>query len=187
MSAKRQNVRHVLGYGAVALLSASALAVALLKFSPADAASQIILSGSIAQNCTINVTPDPAAQTLNLTGGAQHVTVGTVSQSCNKKAGYLLVVSSANCGAAPTGAKLIGAAGGETLVYSVESQNPTTGGSAAGVTGLLATACAAQNARIVSNAKINGENSTVFVNYTGNSGLGADTYQDTLTFTLNVK
>ncbi len=186
MVARNKNVQKVLKSGTVAVVSIAAITAAIFGLGPANAANQIILTGSIAQNCTLNVTPDPAALTLNLTGGAQRVTVGTVSQNCNKKAGYTLVVSSANCAAAPTGAKLVGTVGGEALAYSVESQNPTTGGSAAGVTGLLATSCTAQNARVVSNAKITGENSTVFVNYTGNAGLGADTYQDTLTLTMNV-
>lgn len=186
MVARNKNVQKVLKSGTVAVVSIAAITAAIFGLGPANAANQIILTGSIAQNCTLNVTPDPAALTLNLPGGAQRVTVGTVSQNCNKKAGYTLVVSSANCAAAPTGAKLVGTVGGEALAYSVESQNPTTGGSAAGVTGLLATSCTAQNARVVSNAKITGENSTVFVNYTGNAGLGADTYQDTLTLTMNV-
>lgn len=154
----------------------------------AAAAATLTLTGSITQNCTVNVTADPGATTLNLTAaGAQRVQVGTVSQSCNKKAGYTIAVTSSHCASpTPAGAKLQGSVGSETLRYSVESNNPTTGGSTATVTGLLATSCTNQNARTVTNAKINGENSTFFVNYTGDSTLAADTYQDTLTITMNV-
>jgi hypothetical protein len=150
------------------------------------AASQIALSGAVTPNCTISVTPDPNASNLDLTNGVQHVTIGTIGQSCNKKAGYTIAVTSTNCPTAPAGAKLVGSAGGETLAYSVESQNPTTGGSTAVVTGLMASGCSAQNARVVSNAKISTETSTIFANYTGSASLGADTYQDTITFTMNV-
>ncbi len=73
-----------------------------------------------------------------------------------------------------------------TSPIAASGPSRTTGGSSAIVTGLLATACTGQNARVVSNAKINGENSTLFVNYTGDGGLSADTYQDTLTLTMNV-
>ncbi|MHB1204666.1 MAG: hypothetical protein ACYCZX_03785 [Rhodospirillaceae bacterium] len=171
---------------AIAGVIGAAAAIAF-AWTAAQGASQIILNGSVSQNCAINVTPDAGASTLDLTtSGARRVQVGAVSQTCNKKAGYSLAVTSANCAAAPAGAKLTGSTAGATLAYSVESNNPTTGGSSAIVTGLLATACTGQNARVVSNAKINGENSTLFVNYTGDGGLSADTYQDTLTLTMNV-
>lgn len=162
-------------------------ALAAILWSAAEAASQVVLTGTVTQNCAINVTADPAAATLDLvTSGARRVQVGTVSQNCNKKAGYNLVVTSTNCATTPTGAKLIGSSVGEKLNYSVESNNPTTGGSTAVVTGLLASSCTGQNARQVSNAKISAENSTLFVNFTGNSSLSADTYQDTVTLTMNV-
>lgn len=165
----------------------SVVAVAMASIVPADAASQITLTGTVAPNCTISVTPNPSAANLNLTDGAQHVTVGTVVQSCNKKSGYTIAVTSANCASpSPNGAKLVGSSGGEKLTYSVESHNPSTGGSTPTVTGLLASSCSGQNARVVSNTKISAETSTMFVNYTGNASLGADTYQDTLTFTMNV-
>jgi len=161
--------------------------VAASAWTAAHAASQIILTGTVGQNCTIGVTPDPSASTLDLTtSGARRIQVGVVLQNCNKRAGYSLQVTSANCVATPIGAKLVGTASAEALAYSVEANNPTTGGSAPAVTGLLATTCTSQNARIVSNAKINDENSTLFVNYNGNGGLSADTYQDTLTLTMYV-
>ncbi len=159
-------------------------AAALLASSNANAANQISLSGAIAQSCSINVTADGNASALNLAAsGAQRVQVGTIAQSCNKKAGYTIAVTSTNCAA---GAKVIGSVSGDSLAYSVEANNPTTGGSTAVVTGLLAAVCTGQNARTVTNAKIPSEDSTVFVNYTGSTGLAADTYQDTLTFTMTV-
>jgi spore coat protein U-like protein len=164
-----------------------AAAIAACAWTGAQAASQIVLTGTVGQNCTITVTPATGAATLDLaTAGAHRVQVGTVTQTCNKKAGYTVAVTSATCAAAPAGAKVTGAAAGETLSYSVESNNPTTGGSTATITGLLAATCTGQNARAVANAKISGENSTLYVNYTGNGTLSADTYQDTLTLTMNV-
>ncbi|MEQ8817556.1 MAG: hypothetical protein RLO51_22520 [Thalassobaculum sp.] len=153
-----------------------------------QAANDILLQGSVAQNCTVDVTTEAAAGSLPLTtAGAQRVQVGTVLQNCNKKVGYTLAVTSANCAAAPTGAKVVDSVSTEYLAYSGEFANPTTGGSTASVTGLLASACAGQTGRDVTNAKIISETSTVFVNFTGNTGLAAGTYQDTLTITMNVK
>jgi hypothetical protein len=155
----------------------------------ATAASTITISGTVLPNCGIAVTPNASAANLDLTSsGPQHVTVGTVLQSCNKMAGYTIVVTSANCATpTPAGAKLIGTAPNtDTLSYSVEAQNPVTGGSQAVVTGLLASSCTGQNARAVTNAKISTETSTIFINYNGSASLNADTYQDTLTFTVIV-
>ena len=153
-----------------------------------EAANQILLQGTVAEVCTINVTPGAGATALPLAvTGAQHVQVGTVAQSCNKKLGYTLTVSSAACAGAPAGAKVIEAASADQVAYSAEFANPTTGGSTASVTGLLATTCAAQIARKVTNSKVTGETSTVFVNFTGVAGLSSGTYQDTLTVTMSVK
>lgn len=153
-----------------------------------QAANDILLQGAVAQNCTIDVTAEAAAANLPLTtAGAQRVQVGAVQQNCNKKVGYTLAVTSATCATAPTGAKVSDSVSGEYIAYSGEFANPTTGGSQASVTGLLASACDAQVGRDVTNAKIVGESSTVFVNFTGDAGLAAGTYQDTLTITMNVK
>lgn len=169
-------------------IAATLIFASAVTSNAASAAATISLTGSVAANCAISVTADPAAANLTLTGTAQHVTVGTLTQNCNKKAGYTIVVTSANCASpTPAGAKLVGTTGGEKLSYSVESHNPTTGGSQATILNLLASACTSQNARDVAGTKISAETSTVFVNFTGDATLGADTYQDTLTFTMTVK
>jgi len=153
-----------------------------------EAATTILLQSTVAQNCTINVTTDPNAGNLPLTAsGAQHVQIGAAIQSCNKKVGYTLSLTSANCAAAPVGAKVVDPVSAESLAYSAEFVNPTTGGSTADVTGLLASACTGQIGRDVTNWKTNNETSTLFVNFTGDGGLAAGTYQDTLTVTMNIK
>lgn len=153
-----------------------------------EAANQILLLGTVAHNCTVDVTPNPNATNLPLTTpGSQHVLVGTALQNCNKKAGYTLVVSSMNCATTPAGGKVIDSVSGDYLKYSTEFINPTTGGSSPDVSGLLASACTNQNARDVINAKITGETSSVYINFTGTPGLTAATYQDTLIITMNIK
>lgn len=162
---------------------------AALAGSTDAAAQNIQLQGMAAQNCTITVTSNEG-NALNLplaASGAQRVEVGTVTQSCNKKAGYTLSVTSTNCPVAPTGGKLSDSVSGEALAYSGEFANPTTGGSQASVTGLITSACTNQVARNVTNAKISGEISTVYVNFTGDPALAAGTYTDTLTIALAVK
>ena len=151
------------------------------------AQNPIQLTGTVAAVCNIVVTADARAMTLPLTTvGPQHVQVGTIAQNCNSKAGYTLVVTSANCAAAPVGAKLINTVSVENLPYTAEFVNPTTGGSGADVTGLLATSCTLQIGRAVTNAKTNAESSTVFVNFTGVPLLASGTFADTLTIVMNV-
>lgn len=165
-----------------------------MSLMPAPAAAQqtgnIPLSGSMAQNCTISVTPTVEASNLDLSDGAKRVRVGDVLQNCNKKVGYRLTVNSDNCGTGTPGAKLIGAeASPENLRYSVEFNNPTTGGSQAIVTGLLSTQCTGDTyilGRAVANAKIRNETSNIYINYTGDSGLAADSYTDILRLTMTV-
>ena len=150
--------------------------------------NQIALQGVVAAQCSIVVTPLGAASALPLTTvGSQHVQVGTVLQNCNKKTGYNLVVTSANCATpTPVGAKVYDATSLGILQYSAEFDNPTTGGSLAAATGLLASACSAAVGRSVVSALIVNETSTVWVNFTGSALLAAGTYLDTLTIVMNI-
>ena len=153
-----------------------------------QAASQIMLLGSITRKCTLDVTADANAASLPLaTVGAQRIRVGTATQDCNGRQGFILDVASTNCLNGSPGGKFLDPVSTETLRYSIEANNPTTGGSAAVVTGLLATACTGQVARDVTNGIIHNEVSTLYVNYTGSAALSAGTYQDVLTVTLTTK
>lgn len=172
----------------VNLLTAFATVASWAVPRPVQAASQIYLQGVVAANCTIVVTAYTAASALPLSSVTpQRILVGSIVQNCNKPSGYTLVVGSANCPAATPGAKVTDAVSGESVPYSVEFNNPTTGGSRAVVAGLLASTCLAAIGRDVLNSKIVNEASSVFVNYTGSVLLAAGTYQDTLTITLNLK
>lgn len=151
-------------------------------------AQTVLLRGTVAENCAIVVEAYGDATSLPITTESpQRVNVGRVTQNCNKKIGYYLRVASTNCTASPTGAKVIDPTPDpdEYLVYSVEFVNP----SGASPTGLLNTACDDTDnlGREVTNQKISGDVSQVWVNFTGSSTLGAGTYEDTLTITMTVK
>jgi hypothetical protein len=180
---------HYRAAGVAAVVVLGYLALSLFtNCEICQAANTIVLQGTVSQTCSIGVNQDAAAGNLPLTaGGNQRIQVGTVVQNCNRTQGYTLAISSQNCAAQPTGAKLIDPASNNHLLWTGEFSNPTTGGSQASVTNLLAQACTGQFGRDVSNALITNETSTVFVNYTGNAGLTAGTYQDTITITMNVK
>jgi hypothetical protein len=170
--------------GSFVFLASASLIVPAAAF----AQSTILLQGVVSAQCSIVVTSLAAASALPLTtSGAQRIEVGTVLQNCNKKTGYNIVVTSANCATpTPAGAKVLGSAAAYTVPYSVEFDNSATGGSQTTVTGLLATVCTAAVGRGVTSALIVAETSTVWVNYTGVPLLAADTYLDTLTIVMNV-
>ncbi len=169
-------------------------AVAAIFLAPPLATAQqtgnIPLSGTMAQNCTITVTATALASALSLSDGAKHALIGHIIQNCNKKAGYQITIDSDNCGTGTPGAKLIGlATTPESLNYSVEFNNPTTGGSTATVTDLLSTACTGDTyvlGRATSGEKISNESTAVYANYSGDSLLAADSYTDTLRITMMV-
>jgi hypothetical protein len=174
------------------LLLATLVAAAVLLgvTAAAQQSGTITLIGTVSQNCSLQITPTAAATNLDLSGGNKRIEVGTALQNCNKKSGYTLQVLSQNCAAGTLGAKFIGTVAGESLNYSVEFNNPPTGGSQTTVTDLLATACSGATAvtgRDVTNEKINNEISRIYVNYSGNSGLASDSYTDTLTVVLVLK
>jgi hypothetical protein len=73
----------------------------------------------------------------------------------------------------------------ESVSYSVEFDNPTTGGSQPIVTALLANACPNAVGRVVTRAKIDDETSTVYIDFTGSATMAEGKYTDTLSLTLN--
>ena len=140
-----------------------------------------------ASNCSFAFNATTLAILLPLASATPHrIQVGTVYQNCNGNASYDLIVASGNCVLSPTGAKLLDEMNQASVGYSVEFDNPTTGGSQPVVTGLLARICSNADGRDVDKAKISGESSSVFINFTGSTMLAAGTYSDTLSVTLNM-
>ncbi len=168
-----------------------------LALTPASAqqTGNIPLKGVRGQNCTITVNPGGSYNTLPFDNGAHSdVLIGSVTQNCNKKVGYVLWVDSLNCPAGTAGAKLVGAApvGAESVHYTVRFDNPNVNPADIDKTNLLNTLCSETppstetGARFVSDYKVNNEVSTIYVNYSIPGDLNADTYTDTLTINMTV-
>lgn len=146
-----------------------------------------LASGAGAANCTFAFNANPLAMLLPVTSATpQRIQVGTVVQDCNGNASYSLVVASGNCLLSQAGAKLMDSSTMGSVRYSVEFDNPATGGSQPVVTGLLATSCSNADGRDVAKTKISNESSAVFINFTGSTLLWSGTYGDTLSLTLNM-
>lgn len=99
-------------------LAVAATAAAALLFGAAAEASTsgtIQLKGSVAKTCTISVSDVNA--TLDIVGGENSRSVGTVVENCNSGSGYDITITSANSGALR--------AGNATVNYSVVYDNQT--------------------------------------------------------------
>jgi hypothetical protein len=163
----------------------------------------IAVAASVDQACSVVAAADPALPSVLTTAltttGTHSVIAGTVAQSCNKKAGYILTVSSLNCPAravgnlnAPAGAKLINGspANEEYQMYSVTFTNPAP---SPPMVGLLDTSCVPAVGRDVTGVKVTEQVSTIAivfstaVNQVGGDTAGAGTFSDTLTLDMSVK
>ncbi|MBM3536043.1 MAG: hypothetical protein FJX60_23780 [Alphaproteobacteria bacterium] len=173
---------------AVALAFSMAAAVGLYVLPSCDvceASTSILLSGVIPGKCTIDVNSSSRAGDLPIASPGPHrVQIGSVTQNCNGRRSYALSISSANCTQSPTGGKLIEPGSGSYLPYSGEFNNPTTGGSAPVVTGLLESSCIAQIGRRVEQGVIANEVSAVYVNFIASETMASGTYQDTVTISI---
>jgi hypothetical protein len=184
---------------AVVGLFAAAAVIGFSQTGNAALEGTINVTAAVPQNCSITTAADSSLATALSTAltstGAQTVTVGTVSQSCNKKAGYTLTVTSTNCtstvAGATAGAKLVNAAtvgSEEYQMYTVGFTNPS-----GSTSGLLASSCTAATGRDVTGTKVSGQSSSVVISFTtgvnGNAGevAGAGTFSDTLTIDMTVK
>ena len=172
--------------------ASTGLALAASWFMPecdvCEASTTILLSGTVAGKCSLSVTADPQATGLPIdSSGAQRVLVGTALQNCNGTRSFNLLVTSSNCATPPSGGKILNSQSAEFLRYTTEFTNPTSGGSASSVTGLLDSSCTGQIGRAVVQGKIQNETSQIYVNFNGSPALGPGTYQDNLTITLNME
>jgi spore coat protein U-like protein len=155
-----------------------ALALLAGAFGAADAATTgtITLQGTVAQSCNITVTPQTGYNALDLSTSPTSLNVATVNETCNDPKGYTVSMTTAN---GTTTGVLKGAIAGnpDTVTYNVTYNGSavTLAGSTATVTNVTAKTAAA------------GVTKNLNIAYTGNSNLGADTYTDTLTFTITAK
>ncbi|MGO8921233.1 MAG: hypothetical protein ACLQJR_35565 [Stellaceae bacterium] len=142
----------------------------------AQTTGKITLSGTNTQSCTLAISPAGSYNSLNLGSTATNTSIGTSVESCNDLNGYTVTVASTN-----GGPDLTGHASGNTatLAYGVIYGSNTltfSGGSATADSFTTYVPATNYNNTI-----------SIGVAYAGTPNLPADTYTDTLTFTLTAK
>lgn len=175
--------------GAAALASGSLTAPWLLDVCDVcEAATAILISGTVAGKCSINVSSTSQAVELPITSPQAHrIMIGSALQDCNGTRSFIVSITSMNCAVAPAGGKVLNSESGEFLSYTAEFVNPATGGSSPDVTRLLESSCVGQVGREVTHGKVTNETSQIYLNFTGSSDIGAGTYQDIVTISLNMQ
>jgi len=141
----------------------------------ADTSATLSLKGSVAASSSISITAASAATslTLNSSTSTDTVTVGTITALSNSPTGYSVSVSSAN------GGNLKGAVSSNTdsIAYTLYVN---------GASCPLSTSAQIISA-LSSSSKTTGTTTTLSIMYTENTTLSADTYSDTITFTIAAK
>jgi spore coat protein U-like protein len=153
------------------LLIASLL---LVVSTPAFAAStgNLDLSGTVAAACDVTVSPVPIASNLPLSSTQVDLLVGSVSETCNDANGYTLTAQSSNSSA------LLPAGGGTDSVpytFRYDGTIRSLTGGAAEVTNVSAPTGAA------------GVSKSIQLSYANPGFIAADTYTDTIVFTIAAK
>lgn len=132
-------------------------------------AQSITLTGLIAQSCNLTITQAGSYNSLTLTSAQSNVTVGTSAEACNDGKGYKVTIGTRN---GTSSGLLKGTSYNQTMAYGVNYGSTTTltfAGSTATATNTNASGFATY---------------TVGVTYAAATSLTADTYTDTLTFTM---
>jgi len=150
--------------------------LALIPVAQAASTGAITLSGTVGVSCNITVAPQGPYNALDLTTSQTTLNVATVTEQCTDPKGYRVTLTSAN---GKTDGLLAGATAGnsDTVSYTI-----FYGGAAVHLANSNATVTNA-NSKTTGGGAIN----SLAITYTGASTLSADTYSDTLTFTITGK
>jgi hypothetical protein len=131
----------------------------------------ITATGTVARACTVALDSGNSSETKtlgDLTASGSNVQIGTVKETCNDNAGYKVTLTSNNNGA------LKGATTSATIPYTLTYGGTAVTFSAGSAT--VSTATAPTGSTPPTNA--------VALIWTGSPTLTADSYSDTLTFTM---
>lgn len=142
----------------------------LLAAGQAGAQSvNVTAMATVTQSCHLTVTAAGSYNNLNLGSAQTDVTVGTSVEDCNDSKGYKVTVGTRN---GTNSAVLKGKTYGQTLAYGVNYG----GASTLTFSGSTATATNSSHTGFTT--------ITLGVSYASGAHLTADTYSDTLTFTM---
>ena len=155
------------------------LAITLSPIALGDTVGTLNLTGNVPVVLELSVGGHSEAATLTPAGNISGVSIGTVVEKCNDADGYTVTVSSNNGVAqSVSGGLLIGDSVGEQLIYDL-----TYGG--VNVVFSNGTATVSDSAE---KTPADGYTNAVLISYDGtSSNLAADSYSDTLTFTIAAK
>ncbi len=149
--------------------SLGAVGVGVVLGAAQAQAQSITLSGAVAQSCHLTITASGSYNALTLATAQSDVVVGTSAENCNDGKGYKVTIGTKN---GTSSGLLKGTSYSQTLAYGVNYGSTATltfAGSTATATNTSAAGFATY---------------TLGVTYASGAQLTANTYTDTLTFTM---
>ena len=150
------------------VIIAVALAAVIMPTFALSSTGTLSLSGSVAAITTITVTPDANASALPVGVATTNLKIATVVELSNSKAGYTVTLSSANGGA------LMETSGTDSQAYTLTyGSNPVT----------FTSGTATLTSSSTRSATAAGSTNILYISFPA-SFLNADTYTDSLTFTI---
>ena len=149
-------------------------ALVLSSFSAlAGTSATLNLKGNVAVIADIQVAADAAAQSLGITTGSTNLKVATVTEQCNDKDGYDIMMSSLN---------------GGKLVHTGDSSKSTTYQIVYGSAGTYTPTTNANKVKTVTSLTgLTSTTSDIKVNVTSAPNAVAGDYTDTVTFSIVAK
>ena len=157
-----------------------ALTLALLGtagVASAQSSGTLTIQGTVAAVANITVSPQTGYNTLNIAGGVANQNVANITEQSNDKNGYTVAMTSLNAGASGSSLFLKDTGTGtDTVPYSLTYNGVAVSFSSGSATLTSASAKTAQTGVVKALAV------TI-----ASSWVNADTYADTLTFTITGK
>lgn len=172
--------RDVIRKSVIVSIIGLAAMLGTIATASAQTTGSITLTGTVSQILQITVTPAPGYDTLDLTTSQTDLLVATVTEKSNNQAGYTVTVESQNAAALGSSTAFFkgsDAGNGDTLNYGMSYNGAAVSLDASG---------AAVVSDVAGTTAQTGVDKQLAITYTG-AFLNADTYSDTLTFTIAAK
>ncbi len=153
------------------LVAMVVLTAAMVPMFALTGTGSLSLSGTVSETTSVTITADANASSLPLNVATTGLKIATVTELSNSKGGYTLTLSTSN------GSSLKENLGVDTIPYTLQyGNNPVT------FTGNSATLTTAASRSATSAGTTN----TLYISF-GAAFVNANTYADTLTFTITGK
>jgi len=151
-------------------------AILLPAASQAGTTGSVDLTGTVTLNCSLTVSAQSAATSMNLGTTTANLLVASINEKCQNQHGFIVTLTSNNGDQAGVNSGLLkgGSGNNDTLAYTVKYDGTTVN-----LVNGSATVTSTNH-----KTPAGGDNKALTLSYTGAPSLNADTYTDTIVLSL---